>query len=79
MEEILGQISGTQAGALGVLLLFILREIKDFVLKVLHRRDRDAQERKTDLYVKQIHSRLNFIQIQIGKIGRCMIDKDKKE
>ena len=67
MEELLGQISGTQVGALGVLLLFILREIKDFVLKILHRRDRDAQARKTDLCIKQIHGRLNFIQMQIMK------------
>ncbi len=79
MEELLGQISGTQVGALGVLLLFILREIKDFVLKILHRKDRDAQARKTDLNIKQIHSRLNFIQIQMGKIGRCMIERDKKK
>jgi hypothetical protein len=70
MEEILTQISGTQVGALGVLLLFILREIKDFVLKILHRRDRDAQGRATDLVIKQIHARLNFIQNQIMKYLR---------
>ncbi len=74
MEEILGEISGTQVGALGVLLLFILREIKDFVLKILHRKDRDAQARKTDLNIKQIHGRLNFIQIQLMKFMR-----DKKK
>ena len=70
MEEILGEISSTQVGALGVLLLFILREIKDFVLKVLQRRDRDAQGRATDLIIKQIHGRLNFIQLQIMKFLR---------
>jgi len=52
MDEILGEISGTQIGALGVLLLFM---------------DREAQARKTDLIIKQIHGRLNFIQMQIMK------------
>ena len=67
MDEILGEISGTQIGALGVLLLFILREIKDFILKFVYRKDREAQARKTDLIIKQIHGRLNFIQMQIMK------------
>lgn len=74
MDGILETISGSELGALGVLLLFILREAKDFVLKILHRRDREAQARKTDLNIKQIHARLNFIQIQIQKFM-----KDKKE
>lgn len=74
MEELLGEISGTQVGALGVLLLFILREIKDFVLKIVYRKYRDGNARKTDLNIKQIHSRLDFIQLQIVKILR---DKDK--
>ncbi len=74
MEEILGEISGTQVGALGVLLLFILREIKDFVLKIIYRKDRDGQARKTDLNIKSIHGRLNFIQLQIMK---CLRDKKK--
>lgn len=74
MEEILGEISGTQVGALGVLLLFILREIKDFVLKIIYRKDRDSQARKTDLNIKSIHNRLNFIQVQIMK---CLRDRKK--
>lgn len=76
MENLLGSISSTEMGALGVLLLFILREIKDFVLKFYYRKDREAQARKTDIYVKQIHSRLNFIQIEMGKINRHISPKE---
>ena len=70
MDELFHTISGTEIGALGILLLFILREIKDFVLKIRHRQDRDERARLTDLVIKQIHSRLNFIQLQISKLMR---------
>lgn len=70
MDALLETISGTQLGALGVLLLFILREIKDFILKVIYRRDRDEQTRKTDLVIKQIHARLNFLTLEIIKYLR---------